>query len=58
MDECCENYGLVAVKRKWVPETLWRMLCWLWLPFFGYLICIQPFMWILTIKPKVTDKEQ
>lgn len=49
---CCEEYGLVAVKRKWVPEKVWRVLCMFWLPFFGYLICIQPFMWVLTEKPK------
>lgn len=49
---CCEDYGLVAVKQRWVPERVWRVLCWLWLPIFGYLICIQPFMWMLTEKPK------
>jgi hypothetical protein len=47
------DYGLIAVKRKWVPEWLWALLCYLWLPFFGYLICIQPFQWLLTKPPQL-----
>ena len=50
-----ENYSLVAVKRGWVPEWAWRLLCHIRFPFFGHLICIQPFMWFLTSAP--ADRE-
>lgn len=46
-----EDYTLVARKRDWVPEWLWQVFC-LRLPFFGGLGAIQPFMLILTEKPK------
>lgn len=55
MGECCEQYGLAAVKRDWVPEWLWALLCRAWLPFFGYLVLIQPFYWLLTRRPTDAD---
>ncbi len=47
-DDC--DYGLVAVKRNWVPEWLWRALCWLGLPWFGQFVTYQPFRFIFTRK--------
>jgi hypothetical protein len=48
-----ENYSLVAVKRQWVPEWLWKCFC-IRFPFFGGLGVIQPFRFFLTtpVKPK------
>jgi hypothetical protein len=37
-DHC--DYGLVAVKRNWIPELLFAM--------FVYVIPYQPFRWIFT----------
>lgn len=42
---------LVRVKRKWVPEWLWRVFC------VGDLATWEPFRLLLTAKPKVeTDR--
>jgi hypothetical protein len=48
-----ESYTLVARKRTWVPEWLWKVFC-IRLPVFGGLGVIQPFRLILTekVKPK------
>ncbi len=46
MDDRCDKcgdkleYGLIAVKRKWVPQWLWGMFKWV--------IPHQPFKWIFT----------
>lgn len=45
-DGVCE-YGLVAVKRDWCPEWLFRILCNIGLPWFGQLILYPPFSWII-----------
>ena len=41
------DWGLVAAKRKWCPEWLWKWICALT---FGQLPTIQPFRWLLTTK--------
>jgi len=41
-----ETYTLVAVKRDWVPDWLYWLLC-RRLPFFGQITLIQPIRWIL-----------
>jgi hypothetical protein len=38
------GYGLVAVKRPWVPEWLWAALC----VVAGPLLPLQPLRWLLT----------
>lgn len=48
-----EEYTLVAVTRKWVPDWLWKFFC-VRFPLIGGLGVIQPFRWILTtpVKPQ------
>jgi hypothetical protein len=40
---CKGEYGLLALKRDWVPEWLWSML--------GCLVLYWPLTWILTREP-------
>jgi len=37
------GWGMVAMKRKWVPEWLWALACKC-----GHLPLIYPFRWIFT----------
>lgn len=50
-----EEYTLVAIKRKWVPEWLWRCFC-VPIPFFGGLGAIQPFKLPLTTPVRDEDE--
>lgn len=38
------EYELVARKRDWVPEWLWRIFC------LGNIAIHQPFRWVLTVR--------
>lgn len=44
------EYGLLATKRQWVPELIWKAFA------ISGLAVIYPFRWILTKKKKAEDR--